>query len=201
MSTPPARRSARRGRRIGTLVVIAALLAASGTIRLGVGVAEALVHDGAEESAQPASTSAGVQGCTDAAGIAPLLEALREREARVATRESALEERMQALMLAERRLRDQQVALTETEAALAATLALADRAAEEDLLRLTTVYETMKPKDAAILFEEMDPNFAAGFLSRMRPEAAAGVMSGMTPRGAYTLSVILAGRNAGVPTQ
>jgi flagellar motility protein MotE (MotC chaperone) len=201
MSTLPARKPGRRGRRTGTLVVIAALLAASGTIRMGVGVAEALVRDGDEEVAQAPANLPGAQTCTEAAGISSLLEALTEREMRVAAREAALEERLQALALAERRLVAEQQELGRIEAALAATLALADRAAEEDLLRLTTVYETMKPKEAAILFEEMDPTFAAGFLSRMRPEAAAGVMAGMTPRGAYTLSVILAGRNAGVPTQ
>ncbi len=197
MSTP-SRPTAARSRRTGTLAVIAVLLAASGAIRLGTGVAEALVRDEAVASVE---LGAGVepQACTEVAGIGPLLEAIREREARVASRESALEERMQALALAERRLTSQQAELAATEEALAATLALADRAAEDDLMRLTTVYETMKPKDAALLFEEMDPNFAAGFLARMQPAAAAAVMSGMTPRGAYTLSVILAGRHASVP--
>lgn len=201
MTNRGARRAARRRRRTGTLVVIAALLAASGSIRLGVGVAEALVRDGGPAAAEASTAQPGTQACTEAAGVAPLLAALTERETRVTTRETALEERLQALALAENRLVAQQEELTRIEASLAATLALADRAAEEDLLRLTTVYETMKAKEAAILFEEMDPNFAAGFLARMRPEAAAGVMAGMTPRAAYTLSVILAGRNAGVPTQ
>ncbi len=201
MSAPAPQKPARRRRRAGTLLVIATLLAASGSIRLGVGVAEALVRDSGEAVVEAAATLPSAQTCTDSAGVASLLDALTERETRVTARESALEERLQALALAESRLIAQHGELTRIEAALAATLALADRAAEEDLLRLTTVYETMKPKEAAMLFEEMDPNFAAGFLARMRPEAAAGVMAGMTPRGAYTLSVILAGRNSGVPTQ
>lgn len=45
----------------------------------------------------------------------------------------------------------------------------------------------------------MDPGFAAGFLGRMRPEAAAGIMTGLSPETAYTISVVLAGRNADVP--
>jgi flagellar motility protein MotE (MotC chaperone) len=51
------------------------------------------------------------------------------------------------------------------------------------------------------LFETMAPDFAAGFLARMRPEAAAAVLSGMTPGAAYTVSVLLAGRNALVPRE
>ncbi len=198
MSTPN-RKAAARARRVGTLAVIAALLAASGAIRLGTGVAEALVRDDPAQAAELPAGDIAPQVCTEAAGIGPLLEAIQERESRVAARETALEERMQALALAESRLLAQQTELAQIEEALSATLALADRAAEEDLMRLTTVYETMKPKDAALLFEEMDPDFAAGFLARMQPEAAAALMSGMTPRGAYTLSVILAGRHATVP--
>jgi flagellar motility protein MotE (MotC chaperone) len=78
-------------------------------------------------------------------------------------------------------------------------LALADGAAEDDLVRLTAVYEAMKPADAAALFQTMAPEFAAGFLGRMRAEAAAAVISGMTPESAYSISVLIAGRNALVP--
>ena len=45
----------------------------------------------------------------------------------------------------------------------------------------------------------MEPDFAAGFLGRMRPDAAAAVMAGLTPETAYSISVILAGRNATAP--
>jgi flagellar motility protein MotE (MotC chaperone) len=57
----------------------------------------------------------------------------------------------------------------------------------------------MKPKDAAALFETMEPEFAAGFIARMLPDSAAKVMSGLDPKVAYTISVILAGRNASAP--
>ena len=55
------------------------------------------------------------------------------------------------------------------------------------------------PADAAALFQTMAPEFAAGFLGRMRAEAAAAVISGMTPESAYSISVLIAGRNALVP--
>jgi flagellar motility protein MotE (MotC chaperone) len=46
------------------------------------------------------------------------------------------------------------------------------------------------------LFERMSPDFAAGFLGRMRPEAAAAIMSGLPPELGYSISVLLASRNA-----
>lgn len=131
--------------------------------------------------------------------ISGLINALTERETQVQEREKQIEMRIRALSVAdaeiEKRLKD----LSETEDALRATLSLADEASEKDILRLTAVYESMKPKDAAILFEEMEPNFAAGFLGRMRPDVAAQVMTGLSPQIAYSISVILAGRNASVP--
>jgi flagellar motility protein MotE (MotC chaperone) len=93
--------------------------------------------------------------------------------------------------------------MTELEAMeteLKATLALADGAAEADIERLTAVYQAMKPKDAAALFETMSPEFAAGFLGRMTPDSAAAILSGMSAEAAYGVSVIVAGRNAGAPT-
>jgi flagellar motility protein MotE (MotC chaperone) len=188
----------RRGPVRGVLFFLAGLMMASGVIRIGLGLNEAR----AVTAPVPAETPAPpVVPASCPAPPAALAEALAQREARVAVREAALDDRLAALALAEevttRRLEELQAA----EASLAATLTKADGAAEGDLSRLTTVYEAMKPKEAAALFETMAPEFAAGFLGRMRPEAAAAVLSGMTPEAAYTVSVLLAGRNALVPRQ
>ena len=51
----------------------------------------------------------------------------------------------------------------------------------------------------SVAHEEMEPSFAAGFLARMRSDVAAGIMAGLKPETAYTISVILAGRNAKAP--
>lgn len=182
----------------GVLFFLAGLLLASGVIRVGLGVTEARAvtpPDTAEVPAPPPEPAS----CP--APPAALAEALAQREARVTTREAALEARLAALALADEVLAERLKALQSAEAQLTATLAQADGAAEGDLTRLTTVYEAMKPKEAATLFQTMSPEFAAGFLGRMRPEAAAAVLSGMTPEAAYTVSVLLAGRNALVPRE
>ena len=79
------------------------------------------------------------------------------------------------------------------------TVAVADQAAEADVARLVTLYESMKPKEAAPVFEAMAPDFAAGFLARMRPDSAAQVLAGLKPETAYAISLLMAGRNANAP--
>lgn len=188
----------RKGPVRGVLVFLAGLMLASGVIRVGLGLNEARAVT-PPEAPDPAPPTVSAAECP--APPAALIEALSRREARVAVRESALESRLAALALADEALTRRLKELEEAESRLAATLSQADGAAEGDLSRLTAVYEAMKPKEAAALFETMAPDFAAGFLARMRPEAAAAVMSGMTPEAAYTVSVLLAGRNALAPRE
>lgn len=132
--------------------------------------------------------------------IMTLVDALNQREEKVAEKEKQIKMQTETLEKArveiERRLGD----LERAEQELRATIALANGASEKDLSNLVAVYENMKPKDAAALFEQMDPQFASGFLGRMRPDAAAKVMAGLSPQVAYSISAILAGRNAEVPT-
>ncbi len=132
---------------------------------------------------------------------ASLLNAFKDREARLAAREAQFADRMQALRVAEAELTEQLAALQRAEKALSDTIARADTASQSDLDRLTTVYENMAPKDAAALFEQMPPPFAAGFLGMMEATAAAKIMAGLSPETAYSFSVVLAGRNANVPRQ
>ncbi len=178
--------------RRSVLGVLAVMLAASAALRLGSIVGEAIAGGNVETAEAPLACPA---------PPAALVEALSAREARVVAQEAALEQRLAALALAEQAVEARLAALAEAEGQLAATIDQADGAAEEDLARLTAVYETMKPKDAAALFAAMAPEFAAGFLGRMRPDAAAAIMAGMEPDAAYEVSLLLAGRNALAPTE
>lgn len=185
--------SRRLGR--GALFIVAMLFASSGALRLGSGVGMALAR---AEDAPETATTVVPASCEPPAALA---EALSQREGRLAAREAALNDRQAALALADQAIGERLVALEGMEAKLRETLALADGAAEEDLKRLTAVYQAMKPKDAAALFETMSAEFAAGFLGRMAPESAAAILSGMSAEAAYGISVIVAGRNAAAPTE
>lgn len=187
-------RRGRGGR--GALVILALFLASSGALRIGVGVGEAFAN-----ASEPATTvSAAVPESCPEPPLA-LAQALQARDAEITARSLALEDRMAALALAEQAIALRLTEMQTAEDQLTATLAMADGAAEKDLSRLTAVYEVMKPADAAKIFATMAPEFAAGFLGRMRPEAAAAVMAGMAPDQAYSISVLIAGRNAMAPKE
>lgn len=180
------------------LTLVAALLLASGAVRLVTGVGPAIAF--AQDSFTPDEVTQPEEGGDDI-DIPPLLAALQEREDRLERRETAIEDRLRALAVAEAELSERLAELEEAEASLTAALALSETANDDDISRLTAVYENMKPADAAGLFEEMAPEFASGFLVRMRPEAAAAIMAGLEPTTAYSISAIIAGRNANAPTQ
>lgn len=188
-----ARPGSRRKPGRGALMVIAALFFTSGLLHLGEGAGSALALD-LEETKVSQETV-----CASNVGAMALLEELRSREKRLLEREGELADRVQALRLVEDRVEQRLAALVEAENELARTVAIADRGAEEDISRLVTLYENMKPKEASRLFEEMAPEFAAGFLSRMRPDAAAAILAGIEPKIGYAISAIIAGRNANAP--
>lgn len=179
----------------GTLHIIAALMIASALVRVATEARPAIAQEMLEEGNETQVASVPVPEEDT------LLAALQGREERLAASEQQLRERVQAMRSAEAEIEEKLQELIVAEARLSATIALADSAAETDLAQLTTVYENMKPKEAAALFEEMPPQFAAGFLGMMRSDAAAAIMSELQPQTAYSFSVVLAGRNASVPSE
>ncbi|SPH23432.1 hypothetical protein DEA8626_02495 [Defluviimonas aquaemixtae] len=192
---PPARRQSRAGR--GALFLIATFLGTSGLLRVGTGAGDAFALSVAPEQTEPVTP----ETCQPDGGALAMLADLKEREARLENREALIADRAQALTLAKAEVDEHIAALVAAEEQLAQTLTLAEAAADDDVARLVAVYEKMKPKEAAALFGEMDPEFAAGFLARMRPEPAAQVLAGLEPKTAYTISVLLAGRNASAPRE
>lgn len=191
----------------GTTLLIVGMLVTSAVLRVGAGSGEAMaqaneqreVQAPEQENMKAATDLPAETGAVDRAEMSALLTALREREERIKAREAQIEMRSRALEVADSEISKRLETLQQAEENLRQTLALADEAAEDDLARLTAVYENMKPKDAAALFATMEPDFAAGFMGRMRPDAAAAVMAGLPPDVAYSISVILAGRNANAP--
>lgn len=198
--------NSQKGRKLrgGTLFAISLLLIGSAAVRLGLEAGPAVAREAVslkEERGEEEQIPSGAEAEPTKGDLQALITALQERDKLVSERERSIEDRTKALAIAEKAIDSRLAMLKAAEEELSATLALADVASEDDLTQLTAVYENMKPKQAAALFEEMDPEFAAGFLSRMRPDGAANIMAGLSPMAAYTISVVLAGRNATVPTE
>lgn len=184
-----------RPRNKRVLVSIIAILIVSGVLRIGASDIAL-----AEIAGLPVKAAEPVQ-CVADPEIAALMSTLRSRTEDLDQREKRVAEREQTLALADVEIASKLTQLEEAETRLSLTISVADKAAEGDLARLTSVYESMKPRVAAQLFETMAPEFAAGFLARMRPDAAAAVLSGLRPDTAYTISVVMAGRNAEAPKE
>lgn len=189
----PSRRAGRG--RISVLGSIALLLAVSAVLRLG-SMADMARASGSSDAVLPQDAATAITGPAE---MPPLLEAFRQREERITARESLLADREGALARASAEIEERLAALGEAEESLSAMIALAESAATDDLVRLTAVYENMRPQDAAALFETMDSSFGAGFLGMMDPAAAAAIMGRLTPETAYSISAVLAGRNVSAP--
>lgn len=184
----------------GSVLLISCLFLGSAAIRVGGEAGKAVATENPTPVASPLTeTGDPTTGVMPREELSNMLVAFKNREERIERLEREMAVRQKALRVADEEIERRLVVLQQAEESLRSLLAIADTAAEDDLSKLTTVYENMKPKDAAALFEEMEPGFAAGFLGRMRPDAAAGIMAGLSPQKAYTISVLLAGRNADVP--
>ena len=185
-------------RRAG-LPIVMLMLVSSIALRFGETAWSAFANTSENVGHEPAAESD--NACLTDQGVEEMIAALNAREAAIVEKEAMQAKRAKTIELAEKRLEERLKSLVAAEEKLSATLTLADKAADEDVARLVTLYESMKPKDAAALFEEMDPEFSAGFMARMRPDAAAAVMAALTPQRAYSISVLMAGRNANAPKE
>ncbi len=205
MTNRPKGRKSRR--RPGALFWVALLLFGSAVLRMGIDVGPAIAREAAKDTELEAHLPETPNGQTPQdpipteSALQGLIREIQNRENILAERERQFQDKMKALKVAETAINQKMAELVEVEAALRETLVLADGASEADLSRLTSVYEQMKPKEAAALFETMDPAFSAGFMARMRPDAAAGILAKLSPQAAYSISAILAGRHALVPKE
>lgn len=144
------------------------------------------------EVSQPASAQTSEDVCLSG----PVLEAVTADLERLEKRKIEITEREVALAAIEAKLTTQMNAVEEANKALGKKIEHMKSLASDDLRHLVSMYQTMKPKQAAEIFDSMDPSFAAGFLREMNSEKAGLIMANMDARKSYTISVIIAGRNS-----
>lgn len=197
--TKPVKNKIRTGRGSVALIALMFLGSAGMRIALSTDAAFAKTANTEAESTQSETQNTTNSPQSESRTVPALLDALIKREEKVKETEERQALRAESLEQAKKEIESKLVQLEALEERLSKTLAQARGAEEKDLARLTTVYESMKPAEAAALFEAMEASFAAGFLGRMRSDSAAAIMAGLDPQKAYTISVLLAGRNGKVP--
>jgi flagellar motility protein MotE (MotC chaperone) len=135
------------------------------------------------------------------AGERAVLESLQERRRELDKRARDLDVRENMLKAAEKRLDAKLLELKgmETKVETAATAREKDQA--QQLKSIVTMYETMKPKEAARIFDRLELNILVELSTQMNPRKMADVLAQMTPEAAERLTVEVARRAnaAGAP--
>ena len=123
-----------------------------------------------------------------------LLERLQTRREQLDGRAQELDLRETLLRAAEKKIEDELAELKTVEDRLAAVDEA--RKAEEDqkLKDLVTMYENMKPKQAAAIFDVLDMKVLVAVATRMNPKKTGDIVAKMAPEAAERLTVALAKR-------
>ena len=155
-----------------------------------------ITPDGSTEKVQIPALSASTQPPDQQCVTGEVLQAVNTKMAALKKRESEMISRESAFRAIEVRLQQQLVAVETAKASLDESLRYRTEIAKDDIVHLSAMYETMKPKQAARIFNEMDANFAAGFLRQMKGRQAGLILANMNTTKAYQISLILASKGA-----
>ncbi|MEP0518651.1 MAG: hypothetical protein ABJO09_00560 [Hyphomicrobiales bacterium] len=121
-----------------------------------------------------------------------ILQSLRKRRTQLAEQEESLQLRENLIEAAEERLESRIEQLEALEARLKATTEAELGARKEELRGLVTMYETMKPKEAARIFDRLQMEVLLDVVNAMNPRKMAAVLAKMNPEAAQRLTSSLA---------
>ncbi len=123
-----------------------------------------------------------------------LLERLAERRDELDARAKELEMRESLVLAAEKRLEARVAQLKQLEAQLNETMRAKDESESTRVKNVVTMYENMKPKDAARVFDRLDMRILLEVATQINPRRMSDIMAQMAPEAAERLTVELASR-------
>jgi flagellar motility protein MotE (MotC chaperone) len=121
-----------------------------------------------------------------------ILERLQERRQELDARARELDIRESLIKAAEKRMEGQLAELKDTESRIAVATQQKDEAMAARFKGLVTMYENMKPRDAAKIFDRLDIGVLLDVVSKIDPRKMADIMAQMSPDAAQRLTVELA---------
>lgn len=121
-----------------------------------------------------------------------LITQLRQRRETLETRATQLDLQEQLLQSTEKRINDKITQLQELEDRIKGHLRLFEEKETEQLQSIVSIYETMKPKEAAPRFEALSLQTQLDLVQLMNPRKVAALMEKMTPQKASVLTTELA---------
>jgi flagellar motility protein MotE (MotC chaperone) len=121
-----------------------------------------------------------------------ILERLQARRQELDARARELDIRESLIKAAEQRMDGKLAELKETESRITAETQQRDDAQAARFKGLVTMYENMKPRDAAKIFDRLDLGVLLEVASKIEPRHMADIMAQMSPDAAQHLTVELA---------
>jgi flagellar motility protein MotE (MotC chaperone) len=149
--------------------------------------------DPAKPKQQPPGTVIPLDGAGQISGAErAILERLQERRQELDARARELDIRESLIKAAETRIDGKLAEVKETESRIAVETKQQDDAQAARFKGLVTMYENMKPRDAAKIFDRLDPPVLLEVASKIEPRHMADIMAQMSPDAAQHLTVELA---------
>ena len=128
-----------------------------------------------------------------------VLRQLAQRRDELDVRARELDDREALLKATEQRIAEQAQQMKQMRAEYEQIKNQRDEAAEASLRRLVTVYEAMKPDEAARIFETMEGAVLLDVVTRMGERRLAPILAQMSPAKAQALTIAMANRRAIIP--
>lgn len=142
--------------------------------------------------ATPETATAELEGQSGRNTELSILESLRSRRTELMKQEEELQLRENLIEAAESRLERRIGQLEALEQRLQAATEAELSARKEELRGLVTMYETMKPKEAARIFDRLRMDVLLDVVNSMNPRKMAAILASMNPEAAQRLTIEMA---------
>jgi len=133
------------------------------------------------------------------AGERAVLESLRERSQQLDARSRELDMRENLIKAAEKRLEVKVTELKDTETRVNTAIGTRDKTEAARFAGIVSMYENMKPKEAARIFDRLDLGILVDVATKINPRKMSDILAQMSPDSAERLTVELANRAGGPP--
>jgi flagellar motility protein MotE (MotC chaperone) len=127
-------------------------------------------------------------------GERAILERLSDRRQQLDARGQELEMRENLLKAAEKRIETRVAELKDLETRIKSAVEQRDQNELKRFKNVVTMYENMKPKDAARIFDRLDLKILVEVSTQMKPAIMSAILAQMSPEAAERLTVELANR-------
>ena len=132
-------------------------------------------------------------------GERAVLERLQTRRQELDTRSREMEMRESLLKAAEKRLEEKVSELKDAEGRVNTAMGTRDKVEIERFKGIVSMYENMKPKDAARIFDRLDMKILVEVSTQIKPAKMSEILAQTTPDNAERLTVELANRASAKP--